>query len=463
MDSMPINEIIKYADPVEVFSYQNIDVGGVSIDSRTIKPGELFVAVKGERTDGHQYIQQAIENGASAIVVSSDFRADFLKDISINTNIFTVDDTLLFLGDLAASYLEKIECKVIGITGTNGKTSVKDFTIRILSSKYKTSGTIGNLNNRYGLPLSIFSIESGIDAAVFELGMSELGEITRLCEIAKPDIGILNNISPAHLEGLGCIENIIEAKCELLEYIAVNDGKAVINIDDENIAKLPDKIHADYIKIGTGNNADIKITEISFNDGAKASFRINGVPTELNIPGLHNVYNSVMAVAGATVYGMELEEAISILPSLKLPEMRSSVYQINDITIINDSYNANPQSVIEAIRLLDNLDAAKRFVVLGDMLELGELSEKYHREIGIKVRNSKTDYLYIYGEYSKFIGEEAAKSGSDIDVSHYQSHEQVAASLLDNINSGDAILFKGSRGMQLEKAVDLFEQKARGI
>ncbi|PJA26550.1 MAG: hypothetical protein CO189_10320 [candidate division Zixibacteria bacterium CG_4_9_14_3_um_filter_46_8] len=463
MELMPVSEVIEIAKPSNGFTLYDTPVRGVSIDTRTLKPGDLFIAVKGQSTDGHLFVQDAVQKGASGIVVQTPFDTEQINIGDRHSNIYVVRDSLEFLGNLARLYLKKLGCRVICVTGTNGKTSVKDFIVKILSEDYFTTGTKGNFNNLYGLPLSIFEANCWTEVAVFEMGMSAMGEIARLCEIAQPEIGVLNNISAAHLEGLGNLENVIRAKAEMLKFLSEKNKPAVINIDDENVVSLSRSIKCPYVTVGTAPGADFRITDIAINDIGNARFEINGFRVELNIPGFHNVSNSAIALAAAVAYGTDFKRALTLLPALRLPEMRCTVYKIGGISIINDAYNANPQSVREAIKLLGSLKANRRFMVLGDMLELGDQSEFYHRKIGNEIGRSEINHLITFGEMAKLSGEEAAKSGSAIVTSHFQYHHDIAYLLNSEARPGDLVLFKGSRGMKLETALELFESKIRKI
>ncbi|MBD3169161.1 MAG: UDP-N-acetylmuramoyl-tripeptide--D-alanyl-D-alanine ligase [candidate division Zixibacteria bacterium] len=455
MSIMSVREIAEFAQPVSELEREDFYFDGISIDSRTIKEGDLFVAVKGHRTDGHKYISRAIENGAAGIVIQDDFDT---RDIPPGTRVFKTGDTLHFLGDIANRHLRKINPGVIAVTGTNGKTTVKEFILQILLSKYSAVGSIGNYNNRYGLPLSIFAINTGAEVAVLELGMSELGEIERLCEIAEPDIGVLNNISEAHLEGLGSIENVRRAKGEMLDYLASADGIAVINMDDENCAFLARKFGGRLVRVGSREGMEYVISGIEIEGDGQPRFKIDGRDVKLSVPGIHNVYNAAVAIAASVEYGVGFDKAVECAQSLRLPEMRTAVFMAGDITVIDDSYNANPASAARAIELLDTVHAARRWMVFGDMLELGERAETLHRQIGKIIGDSKIDRLITYGEMARFTGEEVRESGKDIGWMHCTEHDGIAEILLAEIKTGDAVLFKGSRGMQLEKVVNAFKK-----
>ncbi len=462
MEPMAVDEIIQLAKPANGFSLCDTPVVGVSIDSRTIKRGELFVAVRGNRTDGHNYIQEAIDKGASGIVAETAFNVNDVRTRNRKVNFFVVKDSLEFLGNMARLYLKKLGVKTISVTGTSGKTSVKDFIVQILSKNYFAAGSKGNYNNLYGLPLSIFDLNCWTEVAVLEMGMSAPGEISRLCEIAQPDIGVLNNIGYAHIETLGSIGNIARAKSEMVEFISKKGGVVVINYDDERVVNLSKGLDCKYIKVGTASECDFRISNISVDNNANPSFKLNGRAVKLNIPGIFSIYNSAMALAASVTYGIEFEVALEELPKLRLPEMRSSVYNLGGVTVIDDCYNANPQSTGEAVRVLSSLRANRRFMVFGDMLELGVLADSLHREVGERIGKSNVDCLLTYGNLAELSGARAQEFNGNIEVVHCGDYEEIARILSQKMGKGDAVLFKGSRGMKLEKALELFTEFIKG-
>ncbi len=451
---MSVSEIIEIAKPLYGFTLCDASVKGVSIDSRTIKPGDLFVAVKGKRTDGHLYIQEALEKGAVGVVAESPHSIRDVKSTHGQDNFFIVKNSLTFLGDLARAYLKKLGTRVICVTGTNGKTTVKEYIARLLSEDYFTTGSKGNLNNLYGLPLSVFEASCWSEAAVFEIGMSELGEISRLCEIAQPQIGVLTNIGPAHLENLGSMKNVIKAKAEMLEFLGSKQRTAVVNLDDNNIANIMKKFDCEYVTAGMAESADFRITDIKFDNMGNGIFKLNGHPVELKTPGMHNIYNASIAAATSVTFGMNIQDVMELLPYLKTPEMRSSVEVINGITIIDDAYNANPQSMQNAVRMLGSIEAERRFVVFGDMLELGDQSVSFHKEAGKRIAESNIDRLFTIGEMADYTGKAASKYNRRMVVTHHSDHREIANILYEELNEGDTVLFKGSRGIQLEKVIE---------
>ncbi|MBD3232086.1 MAG: UDP-N-acetylmuramoyl-tripeptide--D-alanyl-D-alanine ligase [candidate division Zixibacteria bacterium] len=462
MDPMSVSEIIEIAKPLYGFTLCDTSVKGVSIDSRTLKRGDLFVAVKGKRTDGHLYIQEALEKGAVGIVAESPHSIRDVNSTQGQDNFFIVKNSLTFLGDLARAYLKKLGTRVICVTGTNGKTTVKEFLVRLLSEDYFTTGSKGNLNNLYGLPLSIFEASCWSEAAVFEIGMSELGEIARLCEIAQPQIGVLTNIGPAHLENLGNLKNVVKAKAEMLEFLGSRQRTAVVNLDDNNIANIIKKFDCDYATVGMSESADFRITDIEFDNMGNGIFKLNGYPVELKIPGMHNIYNTSIAAATAVTFGMNFQDVIGLLPYLKTPEMRSSVEVINGITLIDDAYNANPQSTQNAVRMLNSIDANKRYMVFGDMLELGDQSVGFHKEVGKRIAEADIDRLITIGELAEYTGKAAGKYNRSMVVTHLKEHREIAGLLFEELSEGDAVLFKGSRGIELEKVIEYLKEELKG-
>ena len=425
---------------------RQIPIKGVKIDSREVNEGDLFVAVKGQNLDGHEFISQAFAKGAFAAVIAKSFTSNSPKE---NEILLRVDDTLYALGEIAKYYRDKAYAKVIAVTGSNGKTTAKNMIYAVISNHAKAIKSQGNFNNLYGLPLSIFGLSEDTEYAVFELGMSRSGEISRLGEIASPDIGVITNIGPVHLEFFKDLRDIASAKLELVERIKTG-GVIIINGDDE-LLKSRDEINKlKSIKFGLSYNNDIYPTDLSFDNNQFPSFKIDGAEISLRYPGIHNVYNALAAYSVAVAEGIEKSLAAEALNRLKPEGLRSRVIDKSGISFFIDCYNANPVSMKYAIDTLAAMECnGRRIAVLGDMLELGESSDRFHREIGKHAKKAGLDILLGFGEFAHGIVEEFGKGGE-----HFKEKTELISHLKKILGSGDLILFKGSRGMALEEIAD---------
>jgi len=427
---------------------------GVSTDSRTIAAGDLFVALKGERFDGNDFAADAFAKGAAGAVLSRLKRSAEFRD----RTIFVVDDTLHALGEIARVYRSKLSTRIVGVTGSNGKTTTKEMVYHILSKFRRVTKAQKSFNNFIGVPLTVLSIHRDDEFAVVEMGTSAHGEIARLAEIAQPNIGIITNVSQTHLEGLGSVEGVAEAKGELLDKLPC-DGAAVLNWDNPWTRALSCRCDCPVLFFGEASEADLRVTRIS-SDESGISFLLNGFRVRIPVHGRHNALNAAAAAAACLSAGLEIKDIIGSLANFKLPDMRLSVRRLNGITLINDAYNANPASVSAAIETLRDWRGARRRVfVFGDMLELGDASEELHREIGRKVAQSGIDHLWTMGERAKQTAESAIADGMSAEfVHHCASLEEISESLGRFIADGDVVLFKASRGMTFEKIISAVER-----
>jgi UDP-N-acetylmuramoyl-tripeptide--D-alanyl-D-alanine ligase len=419
---------------------------GVSIDSRSIKPGELFIAIKGPNFDGHEFITQAIGNGASGIMVSRNMDRNGEK----SAGLIKVSDTLRALKELAYFYRKKYKLKMIGITGTNGKTSVKEMTAAILSARYQVIKNQGNLNNQYGIPLSLFRLTGEHQIGVMELGMSALGEIADLCRLVEPDIGIITNVGEGHTLYLKDLPTVGQAKGELLEALP-KDGLAVVNGDDANVMSQTARTKVKIIKFGLGDDCHYQAEQIDYGPEG-TSFMVKGHRVIIRHPGLHNVYNALAALAAGEVLGVDIKSAAEKLAELKPNPMRLEIIPTGKFTIINDAYNANPPSMRAALKVLDSMDASRRKVaILGEMLELGEIEKLRHHDIGAFAAEH-ADLVLAVGPLGKHI--HLGASGLKDNSRHYQDKAGLIAQLGDILEKGDVILVKASRGWHFEEIVN---------
>jgi UDP-N-acetylmuramoyl-tripeptide--D-alanyl-D-alanine ligase len=424
---------------------------GVSIDSRKVKQGDLFVALPGVQTDGHLYVDAALNQGASGALIS--------KVISYTGDkaLIQVPDTLKALQDLARFHRQKHNVQVIGVTGSNGKTTTKDMIAAVLQEKFSILKTTGNFNNDLGLPLTLLELDSTHQWAVLEMGMRGLGQIKQLVEIAGPTIGVITNIGMAHIEILGSKEKIAQAKGELLVGLPPG-GIAILNGEDEYCRRLGNDFAGKKIFYGFNADCDIRAFNITPGDFS-ASFVVNcpqgNFFVRIPLPGEYNILNALAAVAVGLETGMNTEEIKEGLTKIKLTAMRlERMVGAAGEVIINDTYNANPDSMIAALQTLSNSAGTKKIAILGDMFELGEYSELGHRQVGRTIADLAIDLLITVGEQARYIGLEATAAGFlDTKVQHFSNKMEAAAFLVKEVSKGDIVLVKGSRGMAMEQIV----------
>ncbi|WP_299448043.1 UDP-N-acetylmuramoyl-tripeptide--D-alanyl-D-alanine ligase [uncultured Phascolarctobacterium sp.] len=433
---------------------------GITTDSRAVRPGELFVALKGGNFDGHDYCSKAVELGAAGVVISHE-----IEPLPANVAVFKVEDTLKAYQQLAHAYRMKQQClKVFAITGSNGKTSTKDLLAACLGAKYKVLKTQGNFNNEIGLPKTLLDIQPDTDIAVVEMGMRGLGQIAELCQIAEPDSGLITNVGETHMELLGSMENIGKAKSEIVENLPA-DGFAVLNGDNEYVVRAAEKTKAKVIYFGMGANCDYRGSDIvtaafgtTFTCTEKASG--SSVKVRLQLIGEHNVYNALSAIAGAACYGVSMEDSAKALATARLTGSRQEIIYIGDITFINDAYNASPASMEAALKTLAEAKKAgsgkgRTIAVLADMLELGAISEEAHRRVGRWAVEYGVDFVLTYGQEAAYITDEAIKRGGN--AVHCANRQEAEDKLRCLADAGDIILLKGSNTMQVGKMLEIFK------
>jgi UDP-N-acetylmuramoyl-tripeptide--D-alanyl-D-alanine ligase len=440
-------------DPQRSFS-------GVAIDSREISMDDLFVAIKGDVHDGHSFVGDVIKSGVRGVVVHRD-KIDFFSQAEREGKSIVcvaVDDTTKALGDLAAFNRKRSSVSVVAITGSNGKTTTRAMTEAVVARRFRTLATVGNLNNEIGLPLTLLTLDNTHEKAVLELGMNRPGEIGRLAEICVPEIGVITNIGPAHLEGLGSIEGVMHAKGELLEKIKPG-GTAVLNIDDPRVHQLSGKTSRDVLSYGLSENAKIRAIKIR-EEGSGISFELI-LPTERVVVGLKTfgtfmVTNALAAASVGHLMGLSAREIKAGLESFEPVRGRLNIFKTgNGIHVIDDTYNANPGSMGAAISTLTSLKAGERGIfVAGDMLELGSHSERLHRNIGSLAAESDIERLYITGEFAGSVAEGARDEDMDPQKIFIGTKKEILADLSAWTRPGDWILSKGSRGMAMESIVE---------
>lgn len=419
---------------------------GVSIDSRTIRDDDIFFALRGERFNGHDFLNDALSRAGGAVIDS------FPRALPANKTIIQVKDTLRALQDLAHYRRTRLNIPVVAITGSNGKTTTKEMTHSILSRRFNAFKNKGNLNNHIGLPLSLAGVAPDVEVIVLELGMNAPGEIKRLCEIALPSHGIITNIGSAHIGMLGSRYAIRDAKLEILNGLST----VVLNGDDDFLMEGVRDFGGEVITFSINNDSHVMAKDIHSTDKGNSftlSFRDSAdVPVSLNIRGLFNVYNALAASAICFSLGVSAEDIKSALEAYTAFPMRFEVIEKNDITVINDSYNANPASVREALKELSALNKGRAVAVLGDMFELGEFSEDEHRTVGRIVSDLGIGALVAVGEMMSLAAEEIhIKKEKKPLVFTFKNAEEAGKNIKDILKRGDTVLIKGSRSMGMEK------------
>ncbi|MDE6727678.1 MAG: UDP-N-acetylmuramoyl-tripeptide--D-alanyl-D-alanine ligase [Oscillospiraceae bacterium] len=424
------------------------EVSSVSTDTRTIENGALFIAVKGERFDGNDYIEQAAQSGAAAAISDRE-----LGSIGANVPIVYVDDSRTAQLKLARHYRDGFSAKLCGVTGSVGKTSTKDMVYAVLSARFKTLKTEGNFNNDIGLPRTLFRLNGDYGAAVIEMGMSGLGEISVLSKAAHPDCAVITNIGWCHIESLKTRENILAAKLEILDGME-SESPLIVCGDDEYLGKLTMERTGSHklVKYGFGSENDVRADNVRHVDGGEEfTLHYNGKEYAAAVPaaGEHHILNALAAFAVGIEFGMTAEEIVPAFMNYESSGMRQRIEKRGDVTVILDCYNASPTSMKSALSVLSAMNG-RRIAVLGDMLELGEKSRELHA--GLAELSDMADEFYLYGSEMAALRDELSRKG--VPVTHSENKEELTNALLSNIKSGDVILFKGSRGMKMEEIAE---------
>lgn len=451
-------EDLKNYTGCEIMKQNKTTFGDVSTDTRSIRPGMIFLAIKGENFDGHNFLDKAVANGAAGVILAD--KSKVAKIQNENITILYVKDTLKAYLDIAGGWRSKFSLPVLAITGSNGKTTTKDLTAAILAERYKVLKTQKNFNSEIGMALTLLSLRPEHEVAVIEMGMRGLGQIKTLAGIAKPDIGIVLNVGNTHIELLGSQENIAKAKGELVEAIKA-DGLVILNADNKYTAAMAVKTKARIVTFGIDNKADITAENIRMLDSNKTVFTCKeaGQSVELTIPlmGKHNVYDALAAVAAGRAMHIDWPMIKHGLANFTSSGMRFEILRLKDYTIINDAYNASPLSTKAAIENLTILPAKRRIFVFGDMKELGAIAQQAHEEVGRFCAAQKIDILITFGALADCAAIAAKCSGIRF-VQSCKSHEEIAMLLKTILKKGDAVLFKGSHSMQMEKIIELLEK-----
>src|SRR5215813_10085714 len=427
-------------------------VAGVSIDSRAIRPGELFFAVHGPRHDGHTFVTDVLAGGALAAVVAQDKVAQFPEDV--RSRCIVVADTFVALKQLGR--------KVAGITGSVGKTTTKEILAALLGTRLRVLKSEGNFNNEYGLPLTLFKLEETHQAAVLEMGMSRRGELSRLAEIARPDVGVVTRVSPAHLEFFSSVDEIALAKCELIEGLNGRESTAVLNADDPRVAAFGAFAPGRVLTYGIEKPAFFTAEAIEDRGALGSAFDYvspeGRVRLELALPGRHVIANALASLAAASVWGIGAAEAQAVLRTMRAPAMRGELLRFsNGAALINDSYNSSPAALHAMTALLAATPGfQRRILAAGEMRELGTTSGELHREAGaLAAKSGKIDWIIgVAGDASQIIEGAVAAGFSRAHTKFFAASEDAGAFVQRFFQPGDLLLVKGSRGVKMEKIVE---------
>ena len=456
MDPLLLSKIAEFAEGTLSSGNSEQSISRISTDSRTIQPGELFVPLRGENFDGHRFVEQVAAKGAAGAIVEEAWAGKTAENFAL----IRVDDTLIAYQKIAAAYRRSLPLKVVAITGSNGKTSTKDFVAAVLARRFRVTKTEGNFNNHVGLPRTILEASTQDEIAVWEMGMNHPGEIAALAAIAAPDVAIITNVGVAHIEFMGSREAIALEKGSLAEAIGPH-GTVILNGDDsftESIAKRTSaRTMIAGIHAGTVRADDIRQSA----EGCEftISERAHRCRTQLPVPGLHMVQNALLAVAAGRVFGLILEECAAGLGSAPLTKARLQIKMIRGVQFLDDSYNANPDSMKAALRTLVELETeGRRVAVLGQMSELGAESERGHREVGETAASLQIDELITVGELGGSIAQAAQDAGLE-NVVALETAGEASEHLCATAHAGDLILVKGSRSAQMERVLEEFAKQ----
>jgi UDP-N-acetylmuramoyl-tripeptide--D-alanyl-D-alanine ligase len=462
MDLLPLSKLAEFAQSHVSLGKSEIPISRISTDSRTLQSGDLFVALRGENFDGHAFIDKAVERGAAGAIVDRNWTGKAPTDFAL----LRVDDTLVAYQQIAARYRGSLSLKVVAITGSNGKTTTKDFVAAVLGTRFRVTKTEGNFNNHVGLPRTILEATSEDEIGVWELGMNHPGEIAALAKIAAPNIGIITNIGVAHIEFMGSREAIAREKGALAEALRA-DGTLILNADDSFSAEIARRTRAKIVFAGT-KEGSLRATDLR-QSASGSEFTIledaHRCRAQLPVPGLHMIQNALLAVAAGRVFGLSIENCAAGLASAPLTKARLQIKTIRGVQFIDDSYNANPESMRAALATLAELETdGRRFAVLGEMAELGRESKPGHREVGEAAATLKIDELIAIGETAATIADAARDAGLE-NARSVGSVSEAAEILAGETSPNDLVLIKGSRAARTERVLEEFarRQSAEGI
>lgn len=453
MEPTPIETIAHWSGGRRTGGDPSVQVTTICTDSRALKAGDLFLALRGESFDGHTFVAEAAKRGALGAIVQQP-----CPGLPPDFAVIEVSDTLKALQLVATEYRRSLGLQVVCVTGSNGKTSTKDFTAAVLRERFQVTKTEGNFNNHIGLPLTMLRLRQGDRVGVLEIGMNHSGEIAPLAAMAQPDVGIITNIGIAHIENLGSRDAIAQEKGMLAEALPPS-GTIILNADDEYSPSLAARTRADALMCGLSDTADIRAEDLR-PDLSGMKFRLHAfgksVEAQLPVPGVHMVQNALLAVGAGHVFGMSLEECAAALPNIQLTKGRLEMKIVRGVQMLDDSYNANPDSVKAALLTLSQMSTnGRRVAVLGRMGELGKESERGHRSVGQVASDLGFDCVISVGDEASLIAEEAWRGGV-AKVVKAPSCEEAVKALRDFVHAGDLVLVKGSRSSRMERVIEGF-------
>jgi len=451
MQTISVNDVVQACRGELVSGDVDIRISGVSTDTRTIDPGDLFIALTGENSDGHKFLADALMKGAAGVVVSRKVEAKCLA--------IRVPDTLLALGDLAAFYRLKFEPTVVGVTGSVGKTTTKEMIAAVAAAKGPVLKNAGNFNNEIGLPLTLLDLSPRHKTAVVEMAMRGAGQIDYLAKIARPSIGVITNIHMSHIELLGSMDAIADAKGELLDHLP-EDGSAILNADDSYFDYLSRRANCRIISFGESPRAAVRAHSAGIDAKGCCHFDVvtpsGTFDVHIPVPGEHNIKDALAAIAVGEELGIGHDQIREALASFKPPEKRSNVIPSRSgFVVVDDTYNAGPASVKSALKTLSMMEGDRKIAVLGDMLELGDHAVEAHLEIGRTARELGIDMLVAVGELARLIARGAIDAGMPISaVVEFEDSAQAAHEVASKVRERDVVLVKGSRAMKMERVVE---------
>ncbi len=450
-----IKEIIKATQGTLLQGDASSNVSGVSSDTRMIKEGNLFIALKGPNFDGHSFLSMAVQKGAKALVVSQKPRDRFSEKI----DIILVADTRKALGSIAGFHRKRFKIPVIAITGSSGKTTTKEMLAAVLTKRYNVLKNIATENNDVGVPSTLLKLNHDHDIAVLEFGTNHFGEIRWLTQVTSPTVSILLNIGESHLEYFKSLSGVFKEKFDIVRFMK-KPGVVIYNKDDRFLKKIPEKkIFGRKISFGLQRPADFLAQEIEIVRHQFLRFKINTNSFQIQAPIWHNVYNALATISCARLFKVSWVDIEIVLKEFSFPKGRQVFHSIGSLNVIDDTYNANPVSFRSAVRTLQDLDSKGRKILLcADMLELGEKSRDLHREVGGLVASAEFDFVFSIGRLAQLITQEVRKKKVSR-AFHFSTIERLTKELKDILRPGDTILVKGSRGMHLEKIVDFLKKE----
>lgn len=445
---LTVRELNKITNGRLVQGSETSTVNGISIDTRKIRKGNVFIAIKGERYDGHDFVGRAVRKGAAVVISSKKINC------SKNTTVIRVKETTKALGQIAAAHRSKFDVPVIAITGSTGKTTTKDMIASILQKRFKVLNNTGTQNNQFGVPLTLLKLNASHDIAVLELGTNRPGDIRWLAKIVRPTICLFTNIGESHLAKLKTPSGVLREKVQLINYLAA-DGTIILNGDDRYLASVRKKsVKQRMIRFGCHKRADVKASQVTVLNNRHLRFKVRAHSFKINSCAVHNVYNALAAISCGLACKIRYNDIIAALSRFRFCGGRQEIKRIGRLWLIDDTYNANPISLRSAINTLETMDVkGRRIVICADMLELGSRSKALHRSAGQMIGRSNTDVVLTTGRQARFITQGCNQLKKGRRALHCRDIKEVQRRVKEICRPGDAVLVKGSRAMHMERIV----------